>query len=146
MKSKNLQTQVLSKYKDRQSYTKIHEALHGLVGLSATEMQCKMIRNTSRTTLLKSMDRPRAVRSEANIRKIKHQHDQLRVFKCRKIASYLRMSRTRAQRLVKDDLKLQSYGEKVMPKISEDQKAERLKFANWIRTSLRKEDTEIFVS
>ena len=66
-------------------------------------------------------------------------------FSYRKIARDLRISRTSAQRILKDDLKLKSYRIKVQPKISEDQKPKRLKFANWIRTNFRKEDTEIFV-
>ena len=95
-----------------------------------------MILNISRITLLESVGRPRAVITEATIRKVKHRHDQLRVFFCRKTARDLRISRTNAQRTLKDDLKLQSYRKKVTPKISENYKAEELKFANWIRTSL----------
>ena len=37
-------------------------------------------------------------------------------------------------------LELKSYRKKVQAKLSEDQKAKRLKFANWIRTNFRKED------
>ena len=109
------------------------------------ERWCKMIWNTSRITLLKSTGRSRTVRTEADIRKIKHRHDQLRVFSSHKIVSDLRLSRTSSQRILEDDLKLQSYRKKVQLKISEDQETKRLKFANWIRTNFRKEDTEIFV-
>ena len=66
-------------------------------------------------------------------------------FRARKIARDLRISRTSAQRIFKDDLKLKSYRIKVQPKISEDQKAKRLKFAYWIRTNFRKEDTLRFL-
>ena len=52
---------------------------------------------------------------------------------------------TSAQRILKDDLKLKSYRIIVQPKISEDQKTKRLKFANWIRTNFRKEDTLRFL-
>ena len=72
---------------------------------------------------------------------MKHRHD----FSCRKIARYLRISRTSAQRILKDDLKLKSYRIKVQPKISEEQKAKRLKFSNWIQTNFRQEDTLIFL-
>ena len=57
----------------------------------------------------------------------------------------LRISRTSAQRIFKDDLKLKSYRKKVQKKLSEDQKAERLKFANWIRTNFRKDGTLRFL-
>ena len=141
MKSKDLQNLVLSKYKDGQYCIKIHEDLHGSVGLSTVERWCKMIRDTGKITLFKSTDRLRTVRTAANIRKVKHRHDRLQVFSCRKIGRDLRISRASAQRILKDDLKLKSYRIKVQPKISEDQKAKRLKFANWIRTNFRKEDT-----
>ena len=100
-----------------------------------------MIRDTGKITLFKSAGRLRTVRTAANIRKVKHRHDRLQVFSYRKIARDLRISRNSAQRILKDDLKLKSY----RIKVSEDQKAKRLKFANWIRTNFRKEDTEIFV-
>ena len=145
MKSNDLQNLVLSKYKDGQSCIKIHEDFHGLVGLSTVERWYKMIRDTRKIMLFKSTGLLRTVRTAANIRKVKHQHDRLQVFSCRKIARDLRISRTSAQRILKDDLKLKSYRIKVQPKVSEDQKAKRLKFANWIRTNFRKEDTEIFV-
>ena len=41
-------------------------------------------------------------------------------FRARKIARDLRISRTSAQRILKDHLKLKSYRIKVQPKISED--------------------------
>ena len=93
-------------------------------------------------TLFKSTGR---LRTAANIRKVKHRHDRLQVFSCRKIARDLRISRTSAQRIFKDDLKLKSYRIKVQPKISEDQKAKQLKFAHWIRTNFRQEDTLRFL-
>ena len=74
---------------------------------------------------------------------MKHRHDRLQVFSYRKIARDLRISRS--QTILKDDLKLKSYRIKVQPKISEDQKAKRLKFPNWIRTNFRKEDTLRFL-
>ena len=76
---------------------------------------------------------------------MKHRHDRLQVFSYRKIARDLRISRTSAQTIIKDDLKLKSYRIKIQPKISEDQKVKRLKFANWIRTNFRKEDTLRFL-
>ena len=73
MKSKDLENVVLSKYKDGQSSIKIHEDLHGSVGLSTVETWCKMIRDTGKITLFKSTGR---LRTAANIRKVKHRHDR----------------------------------------------------------------------
>ncbi|CAF4205301.1 unnamed protein product [Rotaria socialis] len=91
------------------------------------------------------MGRPRTVRTAANIRKVKQRHDRLRFFLCRKIARDLRISLRSAQRILKDDLKLKSYKKNTQPKNSEAQKAKRFKFANWIRTNFRKEDTLRFL-
>ena len=102
MKSKDLQNLVLSKYKDGQPCIKIHEDLHVSVGLSTVERWCKMIRDIGKITLFKSAGRRTAV----NIRKVKHRHDRLQVFSYHKIARDLRISRTTAQRILKDDLKL----------------------------------------
>ena len=141
MKSKHLENVVLSKYKDGQSSIKIHEDLHSSVGLSNVERWCKMIRDIGKITLFKSTDHLRTVRTAANIWKVKHRHD----FSYRKIAGDLRISRSSAQTILKDDLKLKSYRIKVQPKISEDQKAKRLKFADWIRTNFHKEATLKFL-
>ena len=69
MKSKDLENLVLSKYKDGQSCTKIHEDFHGSVGLPTVERSCKMIRDIGKITLFKSIGRL------TNIRKVKHRHD-----------------------------------------------------------------------
>ena len=145
MKSKDLENVVLTKYKDRQSSIKIHEDLHGSLSLSTVESWCKMIRDTGKITLFKSAARLRTVRTAANIQKVKHRHDRLQVFSYHKIARDLRISLTSAQRISKDDLKPKSYKIKVQPKISEDQKAKRFKFANWIPTNFRQEDTSRFL-
>ena len=80
MKNKDLQNVVLSNYKDGQSCIKIHEDLHGSVGLSTVGRWCKMIRDTGKITLLKSTGRLRTIRTAVNIRKVKHRHDRLQVF------------------------------------------------------------------
>ena len=141
MKSKDLQNRVLSKYKEGRSCTKMHEYLHGSMGLSTIEKWCKIIRNTGWIILFKPTGHPGTVRIEANIRMVRHWHDQLRVFLCRKIALDLRISRTSAQRILKDNLKLKSYKKKIQSKLSDNRKAKRLKFANWIRSIFPEEDT-----
>ena len=99
MKSKDLQNRVLSAYKDGQSCKKIHENLHGSLGLSTIERWCKMIRDTSRLTLLKSACRLRTIKTKSNVPKVTHRHNHLRVFSSRKIARDLRISPTSAQRM-----------------------------------------------
>ena len=84
-----------------------------------------MIWNTNRITLLKVTSYLRTVKTEANIRKVKHQYDQLRVLLCRKIASDLRISPTSAQRILIDNPALQPYMKQVEPNISEVQKTKK---------------------
>ena len=66
MKSKDLQNLVLSKYKDGQSCIKIHEDLHGSVGLSTVERWCKIIRDTGKITLFgfRTVDRRTVARGQ----------------------------------------------------------------------------------
>ena len=145
MKSKDIQNLVLSKYQNGQSCSKIHEDLNGSVGLSTIERWCKSIRETGRIVLFQSKGRPKTIRTATAIRKVKNRHDRWKVFSCRKVARDLGISRTSVQRILKDDLNLKPYSRKIQPKISQDQKVKRLKFANWIRTNFRKEDTLKFV-
>ena len=104
-----------------------------------------MIRDTGKITLFKSTGRLRTVRTAANKEKVKRRHDRLQIFSYRKIARDLRISRTSTQRILRDDLKLKSYRIKAQPKTSKEQKAKRLKLANWIRTNFRKEDALRFL-
>ena len=68
------------------------------------------------------------------------------MFFCRKIARDLRISHTSAQRILKDDRKLQSYRERVQPKISEDQKAKDRKLkVGYERTFVERGHFDIFV-
>ena len=68
---------------------------------------------------------------------MKHRYYQSRVFSYRKTARHLMKSRTSVQRIFRDELKLQSYRKKVQAELSEEQKAKRLKFANWIQMNFR---------
>ena len=80
--------------------------LHGSMRLSTIERWCRIIGDTAWIILFKWTACPRTVRSKANIRKMKQRYDQWRVFSCRKTARDLRRSRTNAQRILKDELKL----------------------------------------
>ena len=48
--------------------------------------------------------------------------------------------RSSVQRILENDLKLQVYKIQNEPMPTDEHKAKRLKFANWVRTNFRKED------
>ena len=58
-----------------------------------------------------------------------------------KLARQLCISRSSVQRILKNDLKLQAYEIQNEPMLTDEHRAKRLEFANWLRTDFRKEDT-----
>ena len=59
----------------------------------------------------------------------------------RKLARELGISRSSVQRILKSDLELQAYQIQKEPLLTDEHKEKRMKFANWIRTNFRKENT-----
>lgn len=141
MKSKDLQKLVLSKYENYEQPAKIFQDLNGSVSLRTIERWCKSIRNTGSINLSTSSGRPRTIRTKANIRKVKNRLKREKPSSTRKLALELGISRGSVQRLLKDDLQLQAYKVLNEPLITDEHKAKRLKFVNWVRTNFRKEDT-----
>ena len=56
----------------------------------------------------------------------------------RKLARELSISRSSAQRILKNGLKFQAYKMQNEPMLTNEHKAKRLKFANWVRTNSEK--------
>ncbi|CAM2721683.1 unnamed protein product [Rotaria socialis] len=141
MKSKDLQKLVLSKYENGDGPTKIFRDLNGAISLQTIERWCKSIRDTGCINLSTSPGRPRTIRTKAAIRKIKNRVERRRSVSSRKIARELGISRTSIRRILKNDLELQAYKIQKEPLLTDEHKEKRIKFANWIRTNFRKEDT-----
>ena len=57
------------------------------------------------------------------------------------MAIELNISRTSVQRIFRNDLALRAYKIRIEPLLTDTQKAERIKFANWVRNNFRKEQT-----
>ncbi|CAF1656820.1 unnamed protein product [Rotaria magnacalcarata] len=141
MKSKDLQKLVLSKYENGDGQTKIFRDLNGAISLQTIERWCKSIRDTGCINLSTSPGRPRTIRTKAATRKIKNRVERRRSVSSRKIARELGISRTIIRRILKNDLELQAYKIQKEPLLTDEHKEKRIKFANWIRTNFRKEDT-----
>ncbi|CAF1350541.1 unnamed protein product [Rotaria magnacalcarata] len=116
MKSKDLQNIVLSKYQNGDTPTKKFRDLNGGIGLRTIKRWCQMILQSGSITLSNPPGCPRLARTKGNIRKVKNG---------------LRRKKKR----------LHHYKKVVEPLLSDDQKIKRKKFANWIRTHFRKEET-----
>jgi inhibitor of nuclear factor kappa-B kinase subunit alpha len=141
MKSKDFQKLVLSKYETGDGPAKIFRDLNGAISLRTIERWCKSIRATGCINLSRSPGRPRTIRTKTSVRKIKHQMERRKSVSSRRLARELGISRTSVRRVLKDDLGLQAYKIQNKPLLTDEHKEKRIKFANWIRTNFRKEDT-----
>jgi transposase len=141
MKSKDLQKLVLSKYENGDGPTKIFRDLNGAISLATIERWCKSIRESGSIDLSRSSGRSRTIRTKATIQKVKRRLNRQKGVSTRKLASDLGISRTSVQRVLKDDLQLQAYKTQTEPLLTDEHKEKRMKFANWVRTNFRKEDT-----
>lgn len=100
-----------------------------------------MIRDNGSINLSTSPGRPRTIRTKAAIRKVKTRLTRHKKVSSRKLAGELGISRTSVRRILNNDLQLRPYKTRIEPLLSDEHKEKRIKFANWIRTNFRKEDT-----
>ncbi|CAF4596493.1 unnamed protein product, partial [Rotaria socialis] len=141
MKSKDIQKLVLSKYENGDGPTKIFRDLNGTLSLPTIERWCKSIRDTGCINLSKPPGRPRTIRTNANIQKVKHRLERRRTVSSRKLSREFGISRMSVRRVLKNDLGLHAYKVQNEPMLTDEHKEKRIQFANWIRTNFRKEDT-----
>ena len=141
MKSKDLQKVVLSKYQNGDTTTKIHRDLNGGIDLRTIERWCQMIRRSGSVKLSSSPGGPRFARTTGNIQKVKHRLRRKKRVPARNLSMELGMSERSVRRIMKNDQGLCPYKKVIEPLLSNDQKIKRKKFANWLRTNFRKEDT-----
>jgi inhibitor of nuclear factor kappa-B kinase subunit alpha len=141
MKSKDIQKLVSSKYKDGEGPTKIFRDLNGAVCLRTIKQWCKMLRDTGSIELFSPPGRPRIVRTKGTITKVKNRLQQKRPISTRKLAKEFGISRTSMQRILRSDLGLRPYKKIREPMLTDEHKDKCKKFANWIRTNFRKEET-----
>ena len=141
MKSKDLQKIVFSKRQNGDGPTKIFRDLSGGLCLRTVERWCKMIDESGSIDLSSPTGCPRISRTPAAIRKVKHRLNGRKRISARKLSKELKISRTSIQRILKEDLGCFPYKRVVQPLLTDAHKAERKRFANWVRTNFRKEAT-----
>ncbi len=141
MKSKDLQSIVLSKYQNGDAPTKIFRDLNGGIGLTTVKRWCQMIRQSGSIQLPGTHGGPRIVWTKENIQKVKTRLRRKKGVSARKLSMELGISATSVRRILKIDLGLKPYKMVIEPSLSDDQKIKRKQFTNWVRTNFRKEDT-----
>ena len=105
------------------------------------EQWCQMIRRFGSVKLSSPPGGPRFARTKGNIQKVKHRLHRKERVSARKLSMKLDISDRSVRRIMKKDLGLRLYKKVIEPLLSNDQKIKRRKFANWVRTNFRKEDT-----
>ena len=105
------------------------------------ERWCKMIKETGSIKLSCSPGRPRTTRAKINIQKVKTRLKKKRRLSTRKLAKELDISRSSAQRILITDLRCRPYKKITQPLLTDDHRAKRKQFANWVKSNFRKEQT-----
>ena len=105
------------------------------------ERWCQMIRRSGSVKLSSPPGGPRFAKTKGNIQKIKHRLRRKKRVSARKLSMELDISEKSVRRIMKKDLGLRPYKKVIEPLLSNDQKIKRKKFANWLQTNFRKEDT-----
>ncbi|CAF4301541.1 unnamed protein product [Rotaria magnacalcarata] len=141
MKSIDFQNIVLSKYQNGDTPTKTFHDLNGGIGLRTIRRWCQMILQSGSITLSSPPGCSRLARTKGNIRKVKNRLRRKKRVSAQKLSMELDISERSVRRMLKNDLGLHPYKKVVEPLLSDDQKIKRKKFANWIRTNFRKEET-----
>ena len=130
MKSKHIQKLVLSKYDNDNGTTKIFRHLNGAISLSTIKRRCRRIREVGTIDLVNPRGCSRTIRTKAAIRKIKRQLNRRKPLSSRKLARELGISRSSVQRILNNDLELQTYKMQKEPLLTDEHKEKRMKFAN----------------
>ena len=106
-----------------------------------------MIRHSASIKLSSPPDGPRFPRTKGSIQKVRHRLRRKKRVSTRKLPMELRICERSVRRVMKSDLGLRSYKKVTEPLLSNVQKIKRKKFANWVRTNFRREETmRIFFS
>jgi hypothetical protein len=141
MKSKDLQKVIFRKYEDGDGPTKIFHDLNGFLSLDTIKRWCKMIRDTGSIQLSTPPGRPCISRTSKMIQKVKHKLDQKKLISVRSSAKEYDISKSSAHRILKENLELYPYKMIIEPKLTDEHKIKRKKFAKWVFNNFRKEDT-----
>jgi hypothetical protein len=100
-----------------------------------------MIRETGSIELARPIGCSRIIRTPSVIQKVKNRMKGIKRMSVRKLSSELDIFQTSIRRILKNDLGYHPYKKIIESLLTDAQKIERKKFANWVRTNFRKEQT-----
>jgi hypothetical protein len=100
-----------------------------------------MIRETGTIELTRPPGCPRIIRTQSAIQKVKNRMKGKKRVSVRKLSNELDISQTSIRRILKNDLGYHPYKKIIEPLLTDAHKTKRKKFANWVRTNFRKEQT-----
>ena len=137
-----MQNLVLSKYNNSDRPTKIFRDLNGVISLATIERWCKITQTDGSINLRKSPGCARTIRTKAVIQKVKVSVNRLKesVLPGNSLVNWVFLELAFKEYSV-DDLGLRAYKVQIEPLLTDEHKEKRIRFANWIRTNFRKEDT-----
>ena len=141
MKSKDFQNLVLSNYRNVDGPTKIFRDLNSSVSLWETKRQCKAIRDTGSIDLSSPSGCQTTIRTKGAIEEITHRLERRKPLSSRRTTRQLGISRSSIRRILRNDLGLRAYKIQNELLLTNEHKEKRVKFAKWIRTNFRKENT-----
>ncbi|CAF3687714.1 unnamed protein product, partial [Rotaria socialis] len=121
--------------------TKIFRDLNGGLCLKTVKRWCKMISETGSIELAGPLGGSRIVRTPAAIQKVKNRIKGGKTMSVRKLSNDLDISQKSIRRILRNDLGYYPYKKIIEPLLTDAQKIERKKFANWVRTNFQKEQT-----
>ena len=141
MKSKDLQKLVLSKYDNGDGTTKIFRDFNSTISLSTIKRWCRRICEVGTVDLINPRGCSRTIQTKVAIQKIKRRLNRRKPLSSRKLSRQLGISPSSVPRILKNDLELQAYKMQKEALLTDEHEEKRLKFANWIQTNFRKENT-----
>ena len=145
MKSEDLRNVVLSKLQNGQGPKAIARDLNGQVSTCTIKRWSKMVSQEGSLVLRVPPGRPRSVRTRTVVQRTKTLLRGKAKKSTRKLARKLQISRRSVQRILREDLGRRPYKIVREPRLSDEQKRKRVKFANWVRNNFTKAKTLRFV-
>jgi transposase len=145
MKSEDLRNVVLSKLQNGQGPKAIARDLNGQVSTCTIKRWSKMVSQEGSLVLRVPPGRPRSVRTRTVVQRTKTLLRGKAKKSTRKLARKLQISRRSVQRILREDLGRKPYKIVREPRLSDEQKRKRVKFANWVRNNFTKAKTLRFV-
>ena len=133
MKYEDIRKVVMRKTDDGMSSLEIAKQLGRVVSESTVRRWQHLYRSTGKIDLKKPTGRPRTIRTNILIRKVKNKLVHKKGQSARKLGKTLGISKGTMSRMIHDDLHLHAYHLTVEKSLNDEHKQRRVSFAYWGR-------------